>query len=49
MEGLELKYRHEGAAGLTAREKRDLLWDEEAIRSLLPVTDGVLSKTMLAR
>jgi membrane glycosyltransferase len=35
LEGLELKYRHEGAAALTAREKRDLLWDEEAIQSLL--------------
>jgi membrane glycosyltransferase len=35
LEGLELKYRHQGAAALTAREKRDLLWDEEAIQDLL--------------
>jgi membrane glycosyltransferase len=34
LEGLELKYRHEGAASLTAKEKRELLWDEEAIQSL---------------
>jgi len=35
LEGLELKYRHDGAAALTAREKRDLLWDQESIQSLL--------------
>jgi membrane glycosyltransferase len=37
LEGLELKYRHDGAAALTPREKRDLLWDEEAIRTLVPL------------
>jgi membrane glycosyltransferase len=34
LEGLGLKYRHAGAAALGAREKRDLLLDEETIRSL---------------
>jgi membrane glycosyltransferase len=35
LEGLELKYCHDGATALTPREKRDLLWDEHSIRSLL--------------
>ena len=35
LEGLELKYQHDGAKGLTPREKRDLLWDKEAIQDLL--------------
>ncbi|HEY3861984.1 MAG TPA: glucans biosynthesis glucosyltransferase MdoH [Verrucomicrobiae bacterium] len=35
IKGLELKYQHDGAAALTPREKRDLLWDEEAIQDLL--------------
>jgi membrane glycosyltransferase len=43
LDGLELKYRHVGAAALTAAEKRDLLWDEEAIRSLLTQTDGAMA------
>ncbi len=43
LEGLELKYRHDGASALTSREKRELLWDEEAIRTLLPRTNGELN------
>jgi membrane glycosyltransferase len=35
LEGLELKYRHEGAAALAPREKRELLLDKEMIRSLV--------------
>jgi membrane glycosyltransferase len=34
LEGLELKYRHAGGQALTLREKRDLLLDQEAVRSL---------------
>ncbi|MGO8696532.1 MAG: glucans biosynthesis glucosyltransferase MdoH [Limisphaerales bacterium] len=34
LEGLELKYRHEGTAALAPREKRELLLDEEMVRSL---------------
>ena len=49
LEGLELKYRHDGTAALTPREKRDLLWDEEAIRDLLAQVDGASSNTALAR
>jgi hypothetical protein len=49
LEGLELKYRHGGAAALTAREKRDLLWDEEAIHSLLSQREeNPQSKVVLA-
>jgi membrane glycosyltransferase len=47
--GLELKYLHNGAAALTAREKRDLLWDEEAIQALLTQTGGASSDVILAR
>jgi membrane glycosyltransferase len=47
LEGLELKYRHDGAAGLTAREKRDLLLDQEAIRALLSQADASLSSNGL--
>jgi hypothetical protein len=46
--GLELKYRHQGAALLTPREKRDLLLDEEAIRSLLVPANGTLSPEVAA-
>jgi membrane glycosyltransferase len=46
--GLELKYRHDGAAALTPREKRDLLWDEEAISSLLTQTAGPPSQVLVA-
>jgi membrane glycosyltransferase len=35
LEGLELKYRHDGVAALTPREKRDLLLDQEGIRLLM--------------
>jgi membrane glycosyltransferase len=42
--GLELKYRHDGAAALTPREKRDLLWDEEAIQDLLTQPSGTAPK-----
>jgi membrane glycosyltransferase len=50
LEGLELKYRHDGAAALTTREKRDLLLDAEAIHSLVAQADGVVSsKVMLAQ
>jgi membrane glycosyltransferase len=49
LEGLELKYRHDGATALTAREKRDLLWDEEAIRSLQSQADKAVAKELLAR
>lgn len=34
LEGLELKYRHAGGEALTSGEKRDLLLDHEAVRSL---------------
>jgi membrane glycosyltransferase len=34
LEGLELKYRHSGGEALTLREKRELLLDQEAVRSL---------------
>jgi hypothetical protein len=34
LEGLELKYRHAGGQALTSREKRELLLDQEAVRSL---------------
>jgi len=44
LEGLELKYRHDGAAALTPREKRELLWDQEAIQSLL--SEGGSSKAL---
>jgi membrane glycosyltransferase len=47
--GLALKYRHGGAKALTARERRDLLLDAEAIRSLVAEADGVVpSKVILA-
>ena len=49
LEGLELKYRHDGREALTTREKRDLLLDAEAIRSLMAQADGALSsKVMVA-
>ncbi len=44
LEGLEFKYRHDGPAGLTVREKRDLLLDEDAIRSLLRVRAKINSE-----
>jgi membrane glycosyltransferase len=47
--GLELKYLHNGAAALTAREKRDLLWDEQAIQELLTRAGGASSDVILAR
>jgi membrane glycosyltransferase len=49
LEGLELKYRRDGAAALTPREKRDLLWDEEAIRSLLAQASGDFNKAARVR
>lgn len=50
LEGLELKYRLNGAAALTPREKRDLLLDEEAVRSLVDWADQALSsKALLAQ
>ena len=50
LEGLELKYRHDGTAALTTREKRDLLLDADAIRALVAQMDGSLSpKVTLAR
>jgi membrane glycosyltransferase len=38
LEGLEIKYRHDGAQSLTKREKRDLLLEADSIRALV---DGV--------
>jgi hypothetical protein len=38
--GLEMRYRHEGAAALGPREKRELLLDEEMVRSLVTHTNG---------
>jgi membrane glycosyltransferase len=49
LEGLELKYQHEGSAALAAREKRDMLLDEETIRSLVMQTGAWSSKVLLAR
>ena len=40
---LEWKFRHGGPAALKPREKRDLLWDEEAIRELQSQPDTVLA------
>jgi membrane glycosyltransferase len=34
LEGLGLKYRHAGGEALTPREKRELLLDQDAVRSL---------------
>jgi membrane glycosyltransferase len=48
LEGLRLKYRHEGATALTPREKRELLWDEEAIHSLETQPEGAPAKEMAA-
>jgi membrane glycosyltransferase len=49
LEGLGLKYRRDGTQGLTAREKRDLLLDADAIRSLVGQANETLSsKVMLA-
>jgi membrane glycosyltransferase len=47
--GLEMKYRHDGAAALTPREKRDLLWDEEAIQALLPQERADAPEIVLCR
>jgi membrane glycosyltransferase len=49
LEGLELKYQHEGSAALEAREKREMLLDEETIRSLVMQTGAWSSKVWLAR
>lgn len=43
LKGLELKYRQNGTTSLTEREQRDLLLDEQAIRSLLTQPDQALS------
>jgi membrane glycosyltransferase len=42
LDGLALKYRHDGGQALTTREKRDLLLDAEAIRSLANPPGGAL-------
>jgi membrane glycosyltransferase len=47
LKGLELKFRHEGVAGLTEHEQRDLLLDEQTIRSLLPQPRRDLSANVL--
>jgi membrane glycosyltransferase len=50
LEGLEIKYRHEGAGALAPREKRELLLDEEMIRSLLShLGETVAPKVLGAR
>jgi len=46
--GLELKYRHDGIAALTPREKRELLYDEEAIQQLLGQVAEAPPKVMAA-
>lgn len=48
LEGLELKYKHEGGKALAPREKRDLLLDEEMIRLLVMHTNGNGSTPALA-
>jgi membrane glycosyltransferase len=48
IEGLELKYRHNGAAALTSREKRDLLLDASTLRSLTTQADRVPSPELVA-
>jgi membrane glycosyltransferase len=48
VEGLELKYRRDGAAALTAREKRDLLLDHDGLCALITQTDESLSREVLA-
>jgi membrane glycosyltransferase len=47
LKGLELKFRHEGVAGLTEHEQRDLLLDEQTIHSLLPQPHRALSANVL--
>jgi membrane glycosyltransferase len=42
LEGLGLKYRHAGVAALGPREKRELLLDEDTIRSLVTHTNGAI-------
>jgi membrane glycosyltransferase len=49
LEGLKLKYRYAGATALTAREKRDLLRNEEAVCSLADHTDGPFPEPSLAQ
>jgi membrane glycosyltransferase len=48
LEGLELKYRHEGPAALAPREKRELLLDEERIGSLVTHAREAMSGKVLA-
>jgi membrane glycosyltransferase len=43
LEGLKLKYRYDGIGALTLREKRELLLDEEALRSLMSKENETLS------
>jgi hypothetical protein len=47
LEGLELKYKHEGAGALAPREKRELLLDEERIRSLVNQTAANIPSPVL--
>jgi membrane glycosyltransferase len=50
LEGLELRCRHKGVAALEPREKRELLLDDEMIRSLATNTNGTMpSKELAAR
>ena len=50
LHGLELKYRQGGVAALEPREKRELLLDEEMVRSLVKHTNGTLpSKVLVVR
>jgi len=50
LEGLELRCRHKGVAALEPREKRELLLDDEMIRSLVTNTNGTMpSKVLVAR
>jgi len=48
LEGLELRCRHKGVAALEPREKRELLLDEEMIRSLVTHTNGTTPFKVLA-
>ncbi len=47
LEGLGLKYRHDGPKALTKREKRDLLLDAEAIRTLVARADGPMAPNIM--
>jgi hypothetical protein len=50
LEGLELRCRHKGVAALEPRQKRELLLDDEMIRSLVMNTNGTMpSKLLVAR